>query len=201
MLVSNRLKFVYFDIPKTGSRSTQDSLKRIDPNAKIIPAAIMTKGQFKKDTRRLLVHSRDLPEYAKNYTKIITVRNPYDWMVSSYYFYIFLDLKPKFNSIESFIDYCIWCVETHPSDEEDIAIYRHFPAYKYIEPFGYDIFLRLEKLSQEVHDKLSFVPENFTWQWQNKHPHPPASEVLDKNLKIKIQQWAGKDFELFGYTK
>ena len=178
----------------------QDTLREIDKNARIIPTGRIPCGQFLGENMH--VHSRAVPSSAKNYTKIVTVRHPYDWIVSYFYFYQFRNLLPELYTINKFIDYCIRCVEEHPSNTPDIAIYRHFPIWKYMEPFGYDIFLKLEDINNEVINKLSFYPEGKRWRKDNVNPRkPPTKEVLTDELKIKIQRWAGKDFELFGYER
>lgn len=200
MVVSDKYKFVYFDVPKTGSRSAQDTLREIDKNARIIYTGRIPSGQFLG--KNMHVHSRAVPAAAKNYTKIVTVRHPYDWIVSYFYFYKQRKLSPELHTIDKFIDYCIRCVEEHPSNTKDIAIYRHFPVWKYMEPFGYDIFLKLEDINNEVINKLSFYPKNKKWRKDNINDRkPPTKEVLTDELKIKIQRWAGKDFELFGYER
>lgn len=202
MLVSNKYKFIYIDIPKTGSTSARQSFQEFDKTSELIPVPIMTKGQF-KDKKLEPFHSRNLPNNAKNYTKIITVRNPYDWMVSNWYFYNKKGMQqyPRFSNIEAFVNYCINCTLNYPSDEKDIAIYRHFPAWKYAEPIGYDIFLKLENINEEI-KKLSFLPKNFKWLYKNKNKaRPPTNNILTNSVIDKINIWAEKDFELFGYEK
>ena len=85
------------------------------------------------------------------------------------------------------------------------SIYRLFPIWKYVEPIGYDVYIRTENLLTDLlkHNIIWEHPENGipTIPKINAHSHPPWKEIENQERKEKIQEWARNDFEDFGYER
>src|SRR6056300_1476733 len=99
MLTNSIHKFVYIDIPKTGSCSIEEVFNKYKSDWKHPKA-------FEDTTYK---HSRQIPNFAKDYYKIASVRNPYDRIISFYYYFMerHLVIKPYMESFEKFLDYAI----------------------------------------------------------------------------------------------
>lgn len=74
MIIDHQHKIVYIAIPKTGTTSTENYLKKVLPNSK--------NGVYHKHIKAKDIKKR-LPNYDE-YFKFAVVRNPYDWYVSWY---------------------------------------------------------------------------------------------------------------------
>ena len=183
MIVSNKYKFVYIDPPKTASM-TLDSLFSRNFIGRIVPPP---NSKNKK-------HGRIIPEHAKNYLKIVSVRNPIDRIISYYYDYTRKKTRPIFQSFEEFLDYSIR-VNNLPNIFDD-QIYIHYCLTKYIEPIGYDIVLKVENLEKDF-NSLPFVKTFIPIPMKNKGNYNSSIDIT-KYLD-KIYLWAGEDFKVFGY--
>jgi hypothetical protein len=72
--------------------------------------------------------------------------------------------------------------------------------WKYLKPLGYDILLRQEYLKEDL-QQLSFIDNlDLPTKNRNKNKLSWADEYTEKR-KRKIIQWAGDDFDLFGYSR
>jgi hypothetical protein len=183
MIISHTHKFVYFDIPKTGT-STLDAI--FMEHCDGIECKVVDKTK----------HSRIAPAGTEDYMKIISVRHPIDRIVSYYYWLVQVH-NPNL-ILEKFIDSCIRMSESNASDIDEFNVYRRFPCWKYIEPFGYDYVIHLETMTRDLHG-LSFFPDNVCIPHNNASKRRPWEDVITPRLELKIRRWAGKDFAEFGY--
>ena len=194
MIISDNYKFIYIDVPKTASVTLDSIFTEYSGGYLQRPPAqsnLMTK------------HCRVVPEHAKYYTKIISVRNPYDRMTSFYYFSVARKVELQqmgVSTFDGFIDYCLNATIKHDATEVNGLMYRYFPMWKYVKPISYNVVLKLESLQQDI-AQLDFLPKDITLPIRNENSHPAWEEVETLERKEKIQLWAGEDFELFGYEK
>lgn len=198
MIVCPNYELVYLDIPKTASKSLDhvfrkhfrgENIRRKDPE---IPG-----WKYK--------HCRIIPDYAKNYTKIASVRNPYDKIVSHYFYNkkrgYRTNPKPTFPTFEEFVDECLDKLHNNPIDSLNGNIYGFFPCSKYLEVTGYDYIIRTEHI-QEDFDKIPLPLSGITIPKMNTNSKRPRwNDIKTKELNEKIIEWACDDFELFGYEK
>ena len=194
MIISDNYKFIYIDVPKTASVTLDSIFTEYSGGYLQRPPAqsnLMTK------------HCRVVPEHAKYYTKIISVRNPYDRMTSFYYFSVARKVELQqmgVSTFDEFIDYCLDATIKHDGTEVNGLMYRYFPIWKYVKPIGYNVVLKLESLQEDIKG-LEFLPKDIILPVKNDNSHPSWEEVENSERKEKIQLWAGEDFELFGYEK
>jgi len=193
MHISKKHKFVFIDIPKTASL-TLDTIFENTYGAKLHRPP---KGSYLGEK-----HSRQIPDWAKSYTRVTCVRNPFERICS---FYHFMKKQSKLfdwygiHNIDDFIDVCLDYSLTCPDDEPHGWKYRMFPAWKYLRPTGYDIVLRQEHLAEDF-AKLPFVTGEVTLPEKNRNNSNTGwAEEYTSDRRNKIQTWAEHDFDMFGY--
>ena len=199
MIISDSHKFVYYDPPKTASAALDTFFTKNYGGGAQKPlnsGAVRTK------------HGRQIPDTAKDYFKVVSVRNPFERIISFYYFSttaphsrgILKYNTEAWQNIDTFIDFCVRNVKTD-SYTADSHQYIYFPVWKFLEPMGYDAFVRKEHLSEDL-AKLPFIKGTPSIPKTNTTKKYPTWEELETpERKEKIIAWAGKDFELFGYEQ
>lgn len=179
MMISTKLRMVYIDVPKTAS-FTLDTL-------------------FEEDGWELIKHDqgikhrRVIPNNAKNFTIVASVRNPFDRATSFYFFR--KELKQEKESFDDFLDILLSTKKLDASYKKK-NLYIFFPICKYLKPIGYDIILRQENL---VEDLKQIGYNNVTLETKNKLDRPSWGDMYTKKREEKIIEWAEADFEEFGY--
>jgi len=191
MIVNDLLQFVYFNIPKTGTQS-------------IDPVLIATGGQVVRANNvspGAQSHYRHIPEHAKHYKKIISVRNPYTRMLSMYNFELGRNSE---NAVgKTFEQYCSWAldltinVDAYTNDDK---VYRYFPCWKYAEPNGWDYVVKTESIHADL-NAISILRNITTIPHNNKSKGVTWEQAKTSKIIHIINQWAGKEFETFGYDK
>jgi hypothetical protein len=185
VLISNKHKFVYIDIPKTGSISIEQFFQKNYAGTRLHPDE-----KYQK-------HRLDIPEQYQNYEKIISVRNPYDRFVSYFFYHRKKRYSPQgLDTLEQFGEYLVKLPKSLDRD-----IYLFYPMWRYIEAVGeYDTVLKLECLEEDLL-QLGFVKQVVNLPYSNKTMHPSWDEIQTPHLTDLVHEWAGKDFDLFGYDK
>lgn len=193
MIVSKTHKFVYFDVPKTASTSLDELFTKYG-------------GVLIRPPSNLAKHNRIVPDYASDYTKIVSVRNPYDRATSHYFMAIKNKTRVPTNSFEEYLDYCISTLE-YPTDTKDGLIYHFFPIWKILGEWldKVEYVIRFEHLEEDI-NKIPFISRNIMNGYiklphKNKSEHRKFDEIKTPSIIEKINIWAKKDFEIFGYEK
>ena len=193
-MISHKLRFIFIHIPKTSGNSLSIFLEDIVNNEVILRSSNMGEKQgisiLCEKTRKDIKHC-DITYYKKtygekinDYFKFTIVRNPYDRMLS-FYFWSKGKNNQKFNRNE-FINF----IKKNNS-------FQH----KYIDNTFH--IIHFENLINEL--------KNIEWFKEivdfNNYPTLNASsnskrnynEIYDKELKDLVFNKYKKDFELFGY--
>jgi len=187
LIISDTHKFVYIDVPKTGSVSLSNFF------IKHYNGYLGEEGLYPESWG---YHNRVIPEYAKNYRVIASVRNPYTRLVSAYYHDV---LYPKEHSATgSMSDYLDFNIDLLKLDNDvpEFYYYRNFPQWKYLFPIKCDVYIHTEDLKFELY-KAGFDTTNLLKEHTNSHPR--WEDTCSEVLKRKIWTFAGPDFELYGY--
>ena len=197
MMVSEELKMVYIDPPKTGSMSCDNICKKngFSYIKYRNPGIQRGKKYFNK-------HQRFVPKKYQDYTTIASIRNPYERLYSLYHF----DKAHKYNfigtSMKSFFTYVSGIVKKYrqPVKNNDIRKYRYFPLHMYLEVARVDKFVRTENLFGDLADAGLQVEQNKVRLNTGKYIRT-WKDVKSPELIEMINEWAGADFELYGYEK
>ena len=200
MILSRKHKFIYFKTTKVAGTSTEILLSDLVSETDIVTP--ITKGDSL--THRPRNHqgfvNHMLPSQVKNkigedefnsYFKFITVRNPYDRVVSWYFWQ-----RNFVNPSQNFRDFV------------------HSSSMNLLDPFGHwvfvdgkfimDDYIRYENLKKDTQRILSkwFDIENFvypkaktTQRKEKKH----YTKYYDNETREIVAQKYAKDIELFGY--
>ena len=197
-MISHKLKFIFIHIPKTSGNSLSLFLKRFIDNDVIRTSNSLSNPLGEKQgiiincekTKKSIKHNNitfyknTYGEKINDYFKFTIVRNPYDRMLS-YYFYSKGKNNQKFNRNE-FINFI-----------KNNNCLQH----KYIDNTVH--IIHFENLINELKNIECFKEiVNF-----NNYPTLNASsnskrnynEIYDKELKDLVFNKYKKDFELFGY--
>lgn len=183
MIISEMQKFIYIDPPKTASRPLCVFFNRYRP--------------IDLGRHRLLIPKNI--DY-KNYDIIISVRHPYNRIISQKNFYIRRynggDKRLGENpSIDKFIDVCL---KYGNKREKDDSPGTFAPCSKFVETCGFDYVIRQENLLQDLNN-LPFVNKCTKLAEFNRSYTDYTKEGLTQEQKEKIQLWASEDFKLFNY--
>jgi len=189
MIISDEFKFVYIDVPKTGSVSFERVFRENFSGKQVYPT----------HNKNLAKHCREIPEYAKDYTTVVSVRNPYTRAVSLYSYHLRVIGKTSAEySFENFLDMIINNQEKYEKDN----YLMYLSIHRYLSPILLNEsthFIQLEHAETQIND-LPFVSKSIEMPHRNGATEKNNIEFSDTVI-AKIKIWAGRDFELGGYDE
>lgn len=174
-MISHSHKFLFIQIKKTATSSTHGALSRY----------------MEFDYSKISRHAKysEVAEFypeSKNYFKFSFVRNPWDRMLSTYFF------KKGVARIK---------IDPNMSFKEFLSQYNHPDQYSYIEGFDNNFFIgRFENLQQDfdiVCDKIG-IPQR-KLPHANKSSHNYYTEYYDDESREIVARRYARDIEYFGY--
>lgn len=200
MIISHKHKFIYFKAKKVAGTSTEILLSDLVDDSDIVTKIIKGDYSTHKPRNYKGFHNHSSPKYIKNqigeykfscYYKFINVRNPFDRMVSFYWWRISGSVAKK-----SFKDFVL------SSNINDLT-----PFYDWIfidNKCIIDSFIRYENLEEDTKrifgkwfDVNSIVyPRAKTSQRKEKKHY---TEYYDDETKQIVSKKYAKDIEYFGY--
>jgi hypothetical protein len=143
-------------------------------------------------------HSTQTPANLGDYYKFTFVRNPYDRFCSLYHACVIND-KKKFvprHARKHIINYAQWMVKCTKK--------RRFPRRKlmapqwlYHEHSRLDNYIQIEHAQEEF--RRAFPDKNIVMPHELRRDHVTWDEVKTPKLIELVNEWAGKDFEFYGY--
>lgn len=188
------LKCIFIHIPKTGGVSLSHGFF----------------GNLGGGHRRIVDYYPIFsPKEFKEYFKFAIVRNPWDRVVSAYFFLKgggFHETERKwveenisvFEDFEEFI--CRWV------NEQNIYSYKHFiPQHHFVLHKGklmIDKFYKLENISSAVKEINSRLNVNITLPHKNRNlsRNPDYRQYYNKKTKKIIEDIYSKDIQIFNYS-
>jgi hypothetical protein len=182
MLISHKHKFVTIDIPKTGTTSVNNALQCIieehDFTVEMSQKASMRHGTYDQCIKKF--------PSCKNYLAFAFVRNPWDRLVSYWFFkkYKAGNPIPKDAPLNDFL------LNIAEPDQ-----------YSYIKGFGNNSFIgKFENLQQDFNticDKIGIPKQELPHTNKTKHKH--YTEYYDEETREIVAEKYAKDIEYFGY--
>ena len=142
-----------------------------------------------------------------DYTKIISIRNPWDRLLSTFYYlkgggngYFYdIELKKIFNIYET--NFKDWVVHFLKEALELNLPINHFkPISFYISKKDIDYVIRTENIQEDfdiVCDKIGIPKQELPYINKSKHKH--YTEYYDDETKQIVAEKYAKDIEYFGY--
>lgn len=199
MIFSKKRKYIFISTPKTGTHSMFKLLQEEFDGERITPG----------------FHRTELPPQVKDphdYTVFSTVRNPYDRLIALWnsllhakndkkgYRDVWL-AKLKRDDLYTFTKF----VAKKKNDIEHIADLRLpqlvIPQYKWYQKMPSNVTpLHLENIEEEF-NALPFVDKHVSIPHALHRDHASWDEVKTNEIIELANEWAGNDFELFGYKK
>jgi len=194
MIVNRKYKFVYLSMTKTASESLRPFFLHIRGSKN--PDVRNRKG-----VRNFRHHDRVPPSYAASYDKIVAIRNPYTRIASIYAMAQRNNLNIPYESFEELVDYLLEDVQKDQNEDYDWI--RWLPTWKYLEPIkNVKHILKFENLQEDI-AKLDFLKGKRVYlsHINRSSKYESFDELATPEIIEKVNLWAGKDFELYGYEK
>lgn len=203
-MIINKLKLIFVHIPKTGGSTISNILV---PNINIHDNKYINYLYGLKNDRSLqhlsITKIKELVKNTDEYYKFSIVRNPYDRLVSEYYWCQIKNVGYK--SGQTFDDFLNYVINIFKNNKFYMNIYTdHFiPQYNFL----YDNnILEVDKVFKHEYfnEIIQFLNEEYninTNLYENLKVYKGKKLNLNQNQKNIIYNLYKKDFELFNYQK
>ena len=178
MLVSDKFRFIYIDVPKTGSTTLDTVFKKY------------CSGRYINRTKTSKKHRRSIPEQYKSYKKLVSVRNPYTRILSHYYWNKKQNRLHLFNvsNFDEFLDFSVGLNKYNELENLQHDIAGWFSCARFLRPIGYDVVLKQESLETDL-KQLRFIPEDIEVPKINKIKYPSWEELKTSERVEKVNLW------------
>lgn len=204
MIISHTNKFIFFKSHKSASTSTEMFFEEFCDKDKDIIGWRGLKRNIPPDTeywhhmQPKFIKAKILPEQWKTYYKFGGVRNPWDRVVSTYFFkrdYI----KNKIPKNISFEDYIKNFKHHNP-----VSFNTWFNMSELQEDYKHNMyFIRYENLYQDILkicDTLNLKPKHNLKHIHKANRNADYRDYYNKETKEIIEKRYGHDIRLFNYT-
>lgn len=211
LIISNRHKYIFFHLPKNAGVSVSRILIEQENSLKIKRiSSFFFRNFFKtKDNfyfslkeKKINFFSSHTPCYKiqeiidegtfSTYFKFAVIRNPWDRMVSRYFYSKKIDSSLKDLSFKEFINFDL---------KNNMHIINQFKFCTDINNyFCLDLILKFENLNEDFNNiSLKFFDKKNMLLHLNKSEHRNYREYYDNETKDKIYKYCKEDIEFFEY--
>ena len=195
MFISEKHRFVFFEVPRTGSRSISDVLARFDPDSS-------TAVRRESDGSHIDYHNFSLGELKdSNYKVIATHRNPYE-RLWSFWKHRHKRGNPEIFKMISWPTYVDWVCSPEVVPELQGAL-QDIPITEMLDADRTDFWLDFARLDQSWLDLSAFLrvtlPALPKLNASSATLSPPAAYT--ETIAARISERFDKDFEFFGYDR
>ena len=195
MFISPRYKFVFLEVPRTGSHSVTNALTQLDPES---PTALERRkqGWFYK------YHDVQVPwELKDTYCIFAAHRNPYS-RLWSYWKHRNATGNPEVFKTLSWERYVAWACDPHAVPEIQSAM-PDVPVSELVECEGVDFWLRFETLDQswiELGEHLDLNLPRLKMA-NASQPRIDYRDAYNADLAGKVFERFREDFQQFHYAE
>ena len=191
MFISEKHRFVFFEVPRTGSRSISDVLARFDPDSS-------TAVRRESDGSHIDYHNFSLGELKdSNYKVIATHRNPYE-RLWSFWKHRHKRGNPEIFKMISWPTYVDWVCSPEVVPELQGAL-QDIPITEMLDADRTDFWLDFARLDQSWLDLSAFLrvtlPALPKLNASSATLSPPAAYT--ETIAARISERFDKDFEFF----
>ena len=193
MIISDSHNFAFIATTKTGSTSIEKHLSPYRAEHKITHLD----GSYNKHCSLKIIYEK-FP-FIEDYFKFAIVRNPFDWVVS---WYFYRKTRPNKNNTKN-ISFKEWLVDENSSayNIEGIGLtlsqYDIITCNKNIKINFIGKFENLQKDFNIICDKIGIPRQELPHVNKSKHKH--YTEYYDEETKQIVAEKYAKDIEYFGY--
>lgn len=204
MPIDHKLKFIFVHIPKTGGWSVENYFEvckkeNLWSHNRVMINEILFAPQH--ITASMLREHKEVKNYFKDYFKFSFVRNPYDKILSEFFWRNKIKLiKPQNYSREYF---STWLNEVYMQRED-----HYISQYSYLFGSGETCLVDYVAKFENFENELNYIKDRLGFKINKKIPVINKNEIaFDKNYyltvnnKLKISELYKRDFEVFGYSK
>jgi hypothetical protein len=195
VFISHTTKILFFEVPRTASRSITGALTRLDPRS---PTAVVR--AVKRNMFGYHEYDADAVRKYSNYRLIAVHRNPYD-RILSHYNYRHTHGNPDILKTLEFSDYVGWvCNPASRLDIKETLI--DMPITEMLPVECVDYWLDFEKLNegwQSLGETLQIPLPPLIKRNASLQCVEPGN-AYDSSLSLKIYKRFRSDFEQFGYS-
>lgn len=204
-MVSDQYKFIFIQIPKTGCTSVGSVLKNNANGISYNGASAPKKSIYFKHITYREIQKQLSRETLGKYFKFTFVRNPWDWLVSNYfycrgvhypYYYRVKGSRKKLRTESmplNFNEWVKWYVEKlHGTQFEMIA--------NLTEDCELDFIGKFENIHNDFNiicNKIGIPSQKLPHKNKTKHTH--YTEYYDDETRQIVVEKYAKDIEYFGY--
>ena len=210
-LLNNHNKFIFFHLYKCGGTSLRDILK---PHLSeiIYPNRFVELGNahsLPRDIRDIYKNLNKI-ELFNSYFKFTFVRNPFDWLLSIYY-YILKNVnhnehfKVKVMSLSDFINYYINDM-IKSNESKDLGHNKVTTLYDYVTDENGNILLDFIGKFESMENDMKFICQTLGIQYKNipllnvnSAKEKDYKKYYDDNSKKLIEKYFEKDLDYFNY--
>lgn len=204
MIISHTNKFIFFKAPKVAGTSTEIFFEQFCNKDKDIIGLRGLKESMPKDTEYwnhmspVLMKQKMLPQDWQTYLKFGNVRNPWDRMVSSYFFKKELRGWPSLQGV-SFEQFVRDKEHKHPK-----SLYKYYCIDSLQKDYKNNMyFIRYENLHEDILkicDMLNLKPKEKLQHIKKANRNTDYKNYYNKETKRIVQKRYGHDIRLFNYT-
>ena len=219
MIISHKHKFVFIEVPKTGTSSIRNALKEklnikdiyeIENEKDLHTTDFMCGLKFGYDNHITLSKILDRHPYTKDYFKFAFVRNPWDSQVSKYHYYknggIYKRLIGEQIAEQSLSERELMLhkksIEHNLFDwsliyENPMVQYNYLSVNKIIKTDFIGRFENIQEDFNKICDKI--LIDRITIPHRNKSDHSHYSKYYDDESKQYVAEVCKQDILEFGY--
>jgi len=186
MIICDDHKFVFISTTKTGSSTIRKVLKKYHSG-------------YSGYKHQPLISVREKYPFIQNYLKFAFVRNPYDWVVS---WFFYRKRKNNINNTRG-IDFKNWLSDENSTAYNEKGLGLNVSQFDFIQgshDCKLDFIGRFENLQEDFNiicDKIKIPQQNLPHKNKSKHKH--YTEYYDEETKSIVAEKYAKDIEYFGY--
>ena len=195
MFISHTYKLLFFEVPRTGSRSITRAFSQLDPRS---PTAVIR--AVKKNLYHYHVYDQAMVDKHSDYAVIAVHRNPYE-RIRSHYKYRKQQGNPDELKRFSFEQYLRWvCSDELPFEIGAAMIDR--PICELIPFSAVDYWLSFDCLAEDWQKLASALKIDLPElpRINRSQPEYDGQALYTKELALLMQDRFKQDFERFDYS-
>lgn len=197
MIISDKKKFIFIHVYKTGGTSVRTALRTYRDRPGLVKRALDKLNIISLPTHALAKQIKaKYPIEWERYFTFAFVRNPWSWQVSLYSF----TLQAEYNhhhdvakSLGSFREYLYWRVDGHKQLLSDFIFDDE--GKRIVDYVG-----RIETVQHDFREICNRIGVDVSLPHKNKSQHRDYREYYDDETRELVAKHFASDIDAFGYN-